>query len=264
MTRSRLSYRVSPDLSRPPVLLLHGFLGRASDWDDIATELTPDFHTIAVDLPGHGESANLPDDCYPIDGCAREIIALLDELALAEVGLVGYSMGGRLALYLAVHYPTRFTRVVLESASPGLRTEDQRKERREQDNERARKLESTSLDAFIREWYAQPLFTSVASRPELLEQLIGMRSTGDPNALAKSLRLMGTGDMPSLWDSLGTLPMPLLCMAGELDPKFAALAREMVVGIPNGHAAIIPDAGHMLHFEQPELYIDRVRSFLSA
>ena len=262
--RSNLSYHDTVEPTKQPVLLVHGFLGDARDWDEIIAELDADFRLIAVDLPGHGHSVGLPDAHYSIEGCASEIVDLLEDLRLAQVALCGYSMGGRLALYLAVHYPARFSQVILESATAGLKSEQERKERHDQDHARANELESSSLEPFLRDWYQQPLFSSVMGRPELFERLIEKRRSGDRGELAKSLRLMGTGEMLPLWDSLPELPMPVLCLAGELDPKFAALARQMAIAIPNSHAAIIADAGHSLHLEAPDAYIDRVRSFLKA
>ncbi len=262
--RSKLRFSDTLEPTKPPVLLLHGFLGDARDWDEITAEIGAEFRVIAVDLPGHGQSLGLPDVHYSIEGCAREIVDLVEDLRLAQVAVCGYSMGGRLALYLAVHYPARFSQVILESATAGIRSEQERKERHDQDHARAQELESSSLVTFLRAWYHQPLFSSVAKRPELLERIIEKREMGDRGELAKSLRLMGTGEMLPLWDSLPDLPMPVLCLAGELDPKFAALARQMAVAIPNSHAAIIADAGHSLHLEAPDVYIDRVRSFLKA
>jgi 2-succinyl-6-hydroxy-2,4-cyclohexadiene-1-carboxylate synthase len=191
------------------------------------------------------------------------LISLLDDLKIEQANLVGYSMGGRVALYLATHYQERFRKVVNESSSAGLKDKAEREARQIEDERRAKRLETSSFEEFLRDWYAQPLFSSVSSRPELFEDLVSMRLSGSPAELAKSLRLMGTGRMEPLWDLLGTLTIPTVCMAGELDPKFAALARQMAVAIPNCHAMIIPYAGHIVHFEQPDIYIARVHSFLS-
>ncbi|MCM2272198.1 MAG: alpha/beta fold hydrolase, partial [candidate division Zixibacteria bacterium] len=177
--RSQLRYRDTLEPTKPPVLLLHGFLGDARDWDEIIAEIGAEFRVIAVDLPGHGQSLGLPDVHYSIDGCARQIVSLVEDLKLAQVAVCGYSMGGRLALYLAVHYPARFSQVILESATAGIRSEQERRERHDQDHARAKALESSSLAVFLRTWYHQPLFSSFAKRPELLERIIEMRELGD-------------------------------------------------------------------------------------
>lgn len=263
MSRCRLSYTDLADESKPAVLFLHGFLGNATDWNEVAIELAADFRTISVDLPGHGKSVDLPDELYTVEGCASELISLMDDLKIDQANLVGYSMGGRVALYLATHYQDRFRKVVVESSSAGLKEKPEREARIAEDDRRAVRLESMPFDQFLHDWYSQPLFSSVSSRPEQFERLVSMRLSGSPTELAKSLRLMGTGSMEPLWDDLATSSIPTVCMAGELDPKFAALARQMAVAIPNCHAMIIPDAGHIVHFEQPEVYIARVHSFLS-
>lgn len=263
MTKYHFGYLDSGDESKSAVLFLHGFLGNATNWSDVAESLASDFRTILVDLPGHGKSVDLPDDLYTIKGCASELIALLDDLRIDKVNLVGYSMGGRVALYLATHYQERFRTLVLESSSAGLKGAEEREARQVEDERRAQRLESMPFEQFLRDWYSQPLFSSVSSRPELFEELVSMRLSGSVKELARSLRFMGTGRMEPLWDQLATLAIPTVCIAGELDPKFAALARQMAMAIPNCHAMIIPDAGHIVHFEQPDRYIARIHSFLS-
>ncbi|MBK7142945.1 MAG: 2-succinyl-6-hydroxy-2,4-cyclohexadiene-1-carboxylate synthase [bacterium] len=264
MNKTHLSYLDTREESKPSVLFLHGFMGNANDWSDLAGGLSDRFRTIAVDLPGHGQSLRLAEDSYAIDGCADELIALLDQLELQKVDLVGYSMGGRIALYLAVHYPDRVEKLVLESATAGLKEKSARLERIAQDEEKAALLEKEPFAQFLTDWYQQPLFSSVGERPELMERLLVMRQANDPLELARSLRSMGTGRMGPLWDALDSLTVPTICLAGERDPKFAALARQMAVAIPNCHAQIIPEAGHIVHLEQPQTYIARVSSFLSA
>lgn len=167
-----------------------------------------------------------------------------------------------MALHLAATYPARVTRLVLESATAGLKDEAARHDRIASDELKAKELEQLPLERFVESWYRQPLFASLADRPELLRQLMAKRGQNEPNELAKSLRRSGTGTMATLWDALKTIEIPTLYLAGELDPKYAALARQMAVAMPNCRAEIIPDAGHIVHLEQLETYIARLRAFL--
>ena len=151
------------------------------------------FYCIAMDLPGHGSSLDLPPDDYTTEGTARKVLDALGELAVERPTLVGYSMGGRLALYLALRHPARCAGLFLESASPGLEKPEDRQVRRESDETKARRLESEDFVDFLKDWYRQPLFASVARDEELLRRTIEARLQNDPVELARSLRGIGTG-----------------------------------------------------------------------
>lgn len=259
---NRLNFRSHGDDSLSAVVYLHGFMGDSGDWKEMADGLSDRLRVVAVDLPGHGLSLSLPNDCYSIEGGATRVVELMDDIGIEQFALVGYSMGGRMALHLAATYPARVTRLVLESATAGLKDEAARHDRIASDELKAKELEQLPLERFVESWYRQPLFASLADRPELLRQLMAKRGQNEPNELAKSLRRSGTGTMATLWDALKTIEIPTLCLAGELDPKYAALARQMAVAMPNCRAEIIPDAGHIVHLEQLETYIARLRAFL--
>ena len=147
----------------PALLFLHGFMGSGQDWAE-TVEAFPDYRCILVDLPGHGLSAGCPPGLYPMPQAALALLAVLDDLGVETCVPVGYSMGGRLALYLALTHPDRCRAVVLESGSPGLASEREREGRREWDESKATELERQGLDAFLEDWYRQPLFHSI--RPE--------------------------------------------------------------------------------------------------
>lgn len=259
-----LHYATLGDARNPPVIFLHGFLGSSDDWLEVTTALKDQFFCITLDLPGHGASRGLPPDSYSIDGAARALIRVLDELDAGLATIVGYSMGGRLALYLALRHPERSAALLLESASPGLESAAERAARRAADEERARRLESGDLDRFLEDWYGQPLFSSLARDEELLRQTIGARRRNDPEELARSLRGMGTGSQPSLWTELAGLPAPALAIAGALDPKFVGVSRRMAQLCPRMRAAVVPGAGHNVRAEAPEAYLDLLKDFLKA
>jgi 2-succinyl-6-hydroxy-2,4-cyclohexadiene-1-carboxylate synthase len=262
MSMRLLAHQTWGDSTNPGLLLLHGFLGCKEDWDEVAQKLSESFHVIAADLPGFGESiSDLPEDSYAMPGCATAVVALLRTLGIIRSHLVGYSMGGRLALYLAVNHSEMCGRVIMESSSPGLRTEQERTDRRAHDEKLAQALLTEGVDQFLRNWYAQPMFASLRASAQF-EGVMLRRKQNDPSGPARSLRMMGTGSQPSLWKELNSVSVPLLFLAGERDTKFATLAREMASVCPVGRAEVVEGLGHALHFEAPNRYIDIVRQFL--
>lgn len=236
-----------------PLLLLHGFTGSSASWEKQIIAFSTHFRTIAVDLLGHGRTDSPADpNRYRMEQAAADIIAILDELKAAPAHLLGYSMGGRLALYLAVNYPEWFQSLVLESASPGLATPASRAERQKQDNELADWIETNGIEAFVDRWEQLPLWASQAQLPpETRQALREQRLQNNPTGLANSLRGMGSGVQPSLWPHLGELKLPVLLLAGELDSKFVAINRQMHEQITPAQLQIISQAGHTIHLERP-------------
>lgn len=246
----------------PAVVFLHGFMGRGAVWHPVAAALRATHRCVLVDLPGHGQSLGLPEAAYSMAGAAHALAATLDHLALAEAQVVGYSMGGRLALYFALHYPDRCTSLVLESASPGLRTEAERAERRRLDAERAARLTS-DFPAFLDAWYQLPLFASLHRHPGLVPRLQRARRTNDPAELARALVGLSTGAQPSLWNRLPALRVATLALAGALDAKYVALAQAMQRQAPALRAEILPATGHNGHAERPQVYLEHLRRWLA-
>lgn len=256
---------------RPPVLLLHGFLGGTEDWMPLAQSLGADFHVLAVNLPGHGPGwRGWAVEAQGMAACAAGIVAGLDAAGIGRVSLVGYSMGGRLALYLAIHYPERFGRLVLESASPGMETSEKRKMRAAQDGALAQRLaamapRSSEFRAFLEEWYEQPLFTSLKQHPETRAILIARRHAhGTPALLARSLRALGTGVQPDLWPALSEFATPTLLITGELDRKFTIIAEDMGRACQAMAVEVFSGCGHNVHLENPGAWLTVVRAFLHA
>jgi len=260
----RLSYDLSGPENWPVVLFLHGFLGNGKEWEETVSFLADGFRCLTVDLPGHGKTALLNRNLgWGMENTAAAVITLLNELSIKKCFLVGYSMGGRLALYLAFHYPLRFSKAVLESASPGLKTAAERQERIARDNRLADQLESGDFERFLTEWYQQPLFRNLQNHPRFRE-MFEKRLKNDPAGLAKSLREMGTGSQPSLWDKLPQNKIPLLLVVGEKDAKFRSIAEETVSLCSAATVKVIQGCGHNVHFETPEIFAAEVINFLSA
>jgi len=251
--------------SHPDVVLLHGFTGSAMAWPlMIRRGLAAGLRGVrALDLPGHGERRHgAAPRSFEWDASVAD---LAEQLGPDPVDLVGYSFGGRMALALALGYPGKVRRLVLESASPGLATDQERLRRRASDEELAGLLESEGLSPFLHRWEHAPLFASQGSLPrEVREAVRAQRSANEPAALAAALRGLGTGAQPSLWNALPSLAQPTLLVSGELDTKFVAIARSMSASIPDARMALVPVAGHRVHLEAPEAWLQVVSGFLSS
>ena len=234
-----------------PLLLLHGFTGSSVSWEGIARRL--ERRSIAVDLIGHGRTDAPADPArYAMDRAAEDLALLIEQLGCGPVHLLGYSMGGRLALYLALAYPALTKSLILESASPGLDEPNDRAERRAADERRADSIDATDLTAFVDHWEGIPLFSSQSRLPgETRASLRGQRLSNRPVGLANSLRSMGTGAQPSLWPKLCDLRAPTLLIAGALDEKFRRLNEMMQQCILDARLRVVDDAGHTVHLEQP-------------
>ena len=246
--------------SAPPVLLLHGFMGRGADWDPVAGPLASTHRLLAPDLPGHGRATGLPTSTYTMDGDADALVATLDEVDVERAAVMGYSMGGRLALHCALRHPSRVTGLVLLSASPGLRTETERVERRALDAERAAALAS-DLPAFLTAWYRMPLFETLTEKRRA--RLIQQRQHNDPTELGKSLAGMGTGAQPSHWEHLRRIRVPAWALAGERDAKFVGLAEQMAEVGPFD-LVTMPGLGHALIAEAPDALAHLLSRLLCA
>lgn len=266
-TNRGIVYEVTGEDGRfapPPLLLLHGFTGSAANWRHLVPAFAQSRRVITLDIIGHGRSPSPPDPAaYTMPHAAADILAVLDALEVAQVDLLGYSMGGRLALFTAVHHPDRIRRLILESASPGLPTAAERAARRQRDNDLADWIETNTMPAFVDRWESLPLWASQHTLPpKTSAALRSQRLTNTPTGLANSLRGMGTGAQPSLWPNLAALNIPTLLIAGELDSKFVGINREMAQQIPAAVLQIIADAGHTVHLERPSTYQQTVLTFL--
>jgi 2-succinyl-6-hydroxy-2,4-cyclohexadiene-1-carboxylate synthase len=239
-----------------PLVLLHGFTGSARSWLQHISALSEQHQVIAVDLLGHGQSDS-PDDSarYSIECCTHDLSALFNQLGLERFYLLGYSMGGRVALHFALTYPERLAGLILESASPGIADPQERQARLNSDIALAERIERDGLEAFVDYWERLPLFASQAALPPgVREQMRRERLANNPDGLANSLRGLSTGAQPSLWDRLPELRVPTLIIAGAFDEKFTQIGKAMATAIPNAQIEIVQDADHTIHLTQPEQF----------
>jgi len=246
------------------MLLLHGFTGSGRSWPTplieglISRARTPTL----LDLPGHGRWAgDTAEEHFTLR-------AVLEAIAAAQGGepgpVIGYSMGGRLALAYAAAYPGNVTHLVLESASPGLATGEERATRRAADEVLARGLEEEGIEPFVQRWEALPLFESQgALPPEVRAAQRARRLANDPRSLAAALRGLGTGALPSYWEALDEIRTPTLLLVGELDAKFVGIARAMARALPDAELVVVPRTGHAVHLERPDAWLSAVLEFLA-
>ena len=221
----------------------------------------------AIDLPGHGNAATPHAiEHFSMEATVSHLWDALDALGVERASLVGYSMGGRVALSAAVACPKRVAKVVCIGASPGIADPIERNKRRLADEALADSILADGVEQFVDQWLAQPLFASLAERlsPADFQATREQRLTNSPEGLALSLRGIGTGVMEPLHEPLSDADFPCLWIAGAEDSKFAAIAEEMSKAMPTGSHALIPDAGHSVHLENPAATLSAIASFLAA
>jgi 2-succinyl-6-hydroxy-2,4-cyclohexadiene-1-carboxylate synthase len=245
------------DRNLPGLLLLHGFMGSSADFHPALPTLTQHFHCICVDLPGHGQTP-ITDDNFV--GIAEQLAKLVTDCSY----LCGYSLGGRLALYLALHYPDQWQKVILESVSFGLPNAQMRQARQHQDRMIVRKLRQPDLDftAFIQHWYQQSVFAGITDHRNFSE-LIASRLNNNPLSLARSLETMGLGQQLYLGELLKINEIPLLILAGEQDTKFVEIGQQIASLCQRAKLVTMPDCSHNIHFQQLDLWLKEVLGFLA-
>lgn len=250
----------------PPLLLLHGFTGSSLSWDPaIVQRLGRSFRVLAPDLPGHGLSPAPEfgpgglDTGYGVEWLASELRRLMQGGGAERFSVLGYSMGGRVALAMAVGAPESVDALILESASPGLEDEEERVARRRSDEALADAIEARGMDWFSEHWLSLPLFETRHGLPEeVVTRVHAVLRRNQPAGLAFALRRFGTGVQPSLWNDLNRVQAPTLIMAGALDKKFARINRAMAPEISGSRLVVIPGIGHTVHLEAPVLWADLV------
>lgn len=226
------------------LVLLHGFTQTGRGWGEVIRHLSSErYRPIAPDLRGHGAAARRRPIDFP--SCVQDVADLAGEPFV----LAGYSMGGRLALHVALAHPDRVARLVLISTTAGIEDPAERAWRQETDAALAAWMKTCTMEDVADRWAGQPLFAGQPRRTAALARADRLRN--DPVHLAAALRGLGTGIMAPLWSRLGELSMPVTVLAGEHDAKFAALARRLADQIADATLRLVPGAGHALPLEAP-------------
>lgn len=230
------------------VVLLHGFAGTGRAWDPVVARLDPERYTaLAPDLRGHGAAR----DARPVSfaACVADVLAA----APGRFDLCGYSMGGRIALHVALAAPERIERLLLVATTAGIEDAAARAARHADDEALAAFADAATIEQFADRWAAQPLFAGTPPDAARLWRADLLRN--DPRALAASLRGVGSGAMAPLWERLGELTMPATVLVGERDAKFVALGERLAGALPGAELVVVPGAGHGLPREAPEAIV---------
>ncbi len=259
-----ISYHVNTKGDGFPLVLLHGFTGDSKTWDPFLQSFGSNRRLIAIDIIGHGQSDSPKDSKrYEMLSVAKDIKQILDLLKIESTDLLGYSMGGRLALSFAIQYPLSVRKLVLESASPGLMTEQERANRVVQDRKLCEFIQKNGIEQFVEYWENIPLFSSQRSLPiHKQEEIREQRLQNSVIGLCNSLIGMGTGAQPSWWPHLHHLEANTLLVTGDLDQKFCLIAQEMRKEIKKVKWVNVAGCGHAIHVEQPEKFGTIVSEFL--
>jgi len=245
----------------PALMLLHGFTGSGQGMARLAESFEDRFDVLAPDLPGHGRSP-VPAN-YSFDAAVSDLLATLAASGHRRACWLGYSMGARLALACAARDPRSAASLVLVGARAGIADPAERRARRQQDEALAARIETAGIEAFVDAWMAQPLFATqrrlgesfhAAARRERLENR--------PQGLAASLRALGPGAQPPLFDALAGIEAPALLVTGALDEKFVAIAHDLARRLPRAEVCEIADAGHAVHLERPAAFLAAASEFL--
>ena len=245
-------------------MLLHGFTGSSDSWGRLISDglVSVGCSPVLCDLPGHGShSADLDPRHFSLEATLTQV----EHAGVWPTALIGYSMGGRVALHFAAAHPTKVHRLILESASPGLATEAERLERQANDEALACEIELHGVKDFVRRWERLPLFESQLQLPSPVRaKRHAQRLRNTEAGLASALKGLGTGVLPSLWDVLPSIQTRTLIIVGELDTKFVEIGEQMTAVLPQAQLLIVPGAGHTVHLERPRRWVEAVAEFICS
>jgi len=261
ITIEDLQFHVEIKGEGPPLIGFHGFAENSSTWE--ALELTGR-QLILPDLTGHGLSAK-PDRLkpYTLPIMLNHLHQLIHRLGYSKYFLLGYSLGGRLALAYALTYPEEVQGLILESSSYGIEDENERKKRRRQDLELAKEIRDKGVEWFEGYWSSLPLFTTQTRLPMEIRAKIRERRLGNvPHALANTLLGVGHGIYPCFKEQVPRLTLPTLYIHGEEDEKYQNIGQQLQKLNPQIQKAVVPGAGHNTHLEKPEIFTGLVQAFL--
>lgn len=251
------------DSPYPILLMLHGFMGAAGSFSHLADELGRFCNPVLIDMIGHG-STDAPDDPerYQLDQQLEDLSELISSRHFSPCYMLGYSMGGRLALRFALDHPAQISGLILESTTYGIENAVEQKERRHLDNKRAESI-VRDFRTFVEDWNKMPILRNKAHENDyLFESNEQLQRNQKPAGIANSLIGFGTGTMDSVKQRLPELNVPTLLIAGQKDKKYTDLALEMHGLLPASQVRVHPKAGHRVHLDQPDWYLTCIREFL--
>ncbi len=250
---------------KTPIIFLHGFSGSSEEWEFLFDKIDKDYFPLAIDLIGHGKSsAPTEEKYYTPESLINILYNVINYFHFEKVVLAGYSLGGRLALSFALQFPRFIEKLILESATAGIKTESERKSRIERDEKLAGLILEKGIEHFVKYWLSLPLFDSLKNIPvEKYKYLKSLKLRNNETGLANMLKGFGTGKMPPYWNKLKTFKAPTLLITGDLDEKFTELNKEILNLMPYAQHKIVRGSGHNVHIEKSEDFIILVNEFLS-
>jgi 2-succinyl-6-hydroxy-2,4-cyclohexadiene-1-carboxylate synthase len=255
--------RVNENASKS-LFLLHGFTGSSSDWLNVCFQFDTGFNVYAIDLIGHGKSDSPNDVSYYSSGSqANQIKCVIEKFKGEKNVLLGYSMGGRLALTNAISYPDLIDGLILESSTAGIDDENEQKKRTERDTKLAEMIMTKPIEEFISSWMDQELFGTLKRfSNSKLDEMKKEKSKSSRTGLANSLRGFSTGLMKFSKDDLKCLKFPVLLLSGQLDSKFTKINSNLQKQFANAKHSVVKTSGHNTHLEEPKHFIQIVNKFL--
>jgi 2-succinyl-6-hydroxy-2,4-cyclohexadiene-1-carboxylate synthase len=267
--RPAVWFETRGDSSNSHIVLLHGFTGTHRTWDSLAERLSRSYFLILPDLPGHGRSgvsSKAAMGVGPTSDAIAEVVKLAEGGAKRKkIVVVGYSLGGRIALDLACKREDLLGCLILEAASPGIERGHDREQRKAQDQALADDIERRGVGWFVDYWQETPIIsTQKELAPEAFQGIRRDRLSNSASGLAASLRAAGTGEMQPLWKSLQGLKLPVLLVAGKRDRKYVEIAETMRARIPGSALEEVEGAGHCVHLERPAEFAKIVERFLAT
>ena len=257
------SFQVRLEGDGPALLMLHGYTGSIETMASLSALLRKNFCVISIDLPGHGRTSVSGDSAgYTFSQCSDALARILDELHIDKCFICGYSMGGRMSLVFTVNFPSRISALATIGASGGIESGKKREQRKAEDENLARFIESEGIEAFVRRWLDHPLFASQKKLGKAFrEKAYRQRLNNNPASLACSLRGMGTGSQTPVYAGLGKIDLPMLFIAGKEDKKFCGLAQQLKRSCLQGHTRFIDGAGHAAHLENGDITAEAIAGF---
>jgi 2-succinyl-6-hydroxy-2,4-cyclohexadiene-1-carboxylate synthase len=254
------------DTTKPIIILLHGFASTSDDWLEIMQILPTKYQIIAVDLVGFGRSS-VPDNSkyYSQTFQVKLLDEIINNVQSKDVFIVGYSMGGRLALSYVAKYFSKLKGLVVESSTAGIIKTSDRVERIKSDEELAAYIESNKINKFVERWTSLELFNSQKKLPkEKIEKIKAEKLNLNPIGLSNSLKGFSTGRMNHLWNVLPNIYIPVLLVTGELDNKYCEINSKMNKKFPESSHQIVKEAGHNVHLEKPNEFVNLLHKFFDS
>ena len=254
-----MHYKSYGDSDSPALVFLHGFLGDRSQFEFLIDSFSKDYRVVLIDLPGCGVEAEDLSEDLSFESLTAELSDFLKGLDLNQPILIGYSLGARLGLYVHLKQNYKFHALFLESLNPGVSDPQQKIMRAEKDQKLSDKILSDSYEDFLSAWYSADLFTDLSKEELMLSAL-----KYNPKNQALILKNLSPGRMPSMWEDLKIIDVPVCLLTGELDSKFTEFSKQALRFIPNARHEIVSGAGHNVHLSKSSHYLKLLTKFIQS